>query len=197
MRLEKAQRRQLRAYQDELEEVNESMQQEMSIPRPNRAKLASLLNAKRRLESQIAKLKGKLQNVQGTQTLAQEAHANREQALLTQDAAGHISDLKRDMESLDLDEAITTLTDGAQYTADVSDRLSEPILGLSEAPFFNEGEETVDEELDRMLRARDEATHEQDMEALLHQLPSIHRGSEGVGEEKGMETGKKLYKGAE
>lgn len=152
---------QLQMMEMELAETEEDCQKavkDRNIPEAKR-----LLTRKQQLTKDISVLRAKNNNLSKTGSQIAVANQNLAQALLVKDGADELEDAVAAMEEIDLDDAMDRLQDNAGMIQEHDDRLSEPIFG--EPVEFE-----VDEELERLMRERDDA------EASKHSLPSVYEG---------------------
>lgn len=175
--LARAQAMQLAMKQDELEEVDAGI--EAAKGARDRTALARLIARKRQLAREIQNLSGRLANVRVQSRTALTAEANLEQARLTAEAAQEIQYLNRQAESIDIDGAVDDLQEGVADTMEYSDRLAEPL----DTGGFNL--ETVDEEIDRLMRNQEEAEATEAMRGAPSVPATPVRGPGGGGGPKG------------
>jgi hypothetical protein len=140
---------QLAGKQDELDEVNEDISAAMGAR--DKTSMATLIVRKRQLTREIANLNGKLANVRVQSRTALDAEANLEQAKLTAEAAYEIQHLNRQAEGIDIDAVVDDLQDGVADTMEYSNRLAEPLDASGGYDM-----ETVDEEMERLMREQDD-----------------------------------------
>ena len=153
--LERALRVQIGGLKYELDETKEELQAAMRARDQKTARIKLL--RKKALENEIRQKEGLLANVSTTKKGVVSAKANQEQGLLMREAADEIQYLNRQTEQLDLEGAVDDLKEGIAETLDTTDLLSEPIMGEGElAASMGFQEETVDEELERMMRQQAE-----------------------------------------